>query len=68
MQYQIKLKPDQLESIEYVLKKYLSEQKVEQAMQDIKMSYWPDEMDDDSGEPESMFESEPSQSPVADRF
>jgi len=60
MNYQIKLKADQKEAIDYVLKKYLSEEKAEQAMNQIINLYWPDEMDDDSGdEPESFVDQEP---------
>lgn len=64
MTYKTKLTSEQWESIEYVLKKYLSEEKVEQALMDIKRNYWPDEMDDDSGdEPESFVDHEPKDFP-----
>lgn len=55
MSYEQKLHPDQIESIDYVLKKYLSEEKAEQALKQIIDSYWPTDMDDNSGDPPESF-------------
>lgn len=66
MNYQNKLKQDQLGAIEYVLARYLSEEKATQALSEIIKLYWPDDIDDDSGNSEPLFETEPVREPIAD--
>lgn len=48
MAYKDKLTWDQKDTIEYILKKYLSEEKVESAMADLEMMHWPEDMDDEN--------------------